>query len=474
MRDERDERDERDPTNEVDDSNDMHRYDLASDASRHDTGMVEDESQMRENSDDTSEDEEEGKSKGKAVKIGLGVGIAAIVAGGAYLFLSGGGDNDKPIAPKPIQPKHSQHEVSNTNVEKSGDQVKTVKTDDGIKKDNNSDVINIKKPSVVPDNSGNVFKNIDQGKSPVAPAPIAPTVSAPVVNSNSVPAPVAPAPTAPVDHDSMPVEKEPTSIAPSGNSIVAPAPTEEHANITDPAVPATPVINGDHSQVPSVAPVAPVDHKATPVQPAPVAPVQSAEHNDGLINVDSGDKGMIDPDDSSNDQSLNGLISKMSALSDKVNTLNGKMMIDKSDFDNLVQRVNNLEQLVEKKSMVSPCDIKESKDVKKAVISAPHTTEKAHSHLRRVKPRDSIVVVRKEGDIAYHPTRHEAPHPRKHEFSGRLKLESIVGQRVWVRSGNGMIDSYTVGDRLPNGKTIGNVDVGSGVYDENGNLILSR
>jgi hypothetical protein len=55
-----------------------------------------------------------------------------------------------------------------------------------------------------------------------------------------------------------------------------------------------------------------------------------------------------------------------------------------------------------------------------------------------------------------------------------MKLESIVGDRAWVRTSNGSIRSYSVGDVLPNGKVIGNVDSQNGVFDKSGVKVLSR
>lgn len=51
-------------------------------------------------------------------------------------------------------------------------------------------------------------------------------------------------------------------------------------------------------------------------------------------------------------------------------------------------------------------------------------------------------------------------------------LKSIMVGRVWIELPNGAIESFGIGDYLPNGNRIGNIDPDTGVFDTTGKLII--
>lgn len=56
--------------------------------------------------------------------------------------------------------------------------------------------------------------------------------------------------------------------------------------------------------------------------------------------------------------------------------------------------------------------------------------------------------------------------------SSKYTLKSIMVGRVWIGLPNGVIESFGIGDYLPNGDRIGNIDPDNGVFDTTGKLII--
>lgn len=54
----------------------------------------------------------------------------------------------------------------------------------------------------------------------------------------------------------------------------------------------------------------------------------------------------------------------------------------------------------------------------------------------------------------------------------QYSLKSIMVGRVWIELPNGTIESFGIGDYLPNGNRIGNIDPDTGVFDTTGKLII--
>lgn len=186
---------------------------------------------------------------------------------------------------------------------------------------------------------------------------------------------------------------------------------------------------------------------------------------------------------SNNDESMAVLIKELSELSNNIKEMNKtlnasqeQVLVNKADIQKLMDRVSELEKLHKdgKGNLVacqSTCNsdgaitkIAPVKEVKKKVVKKPD-----------YKPANKVQVVSKSGDLSKSKPVAAKPKATTTSTNNRtLKLESVVGDRAWVRTQDGSIRSYSINDRLPNGKVIGNVDSRTGVFDVNGHLILSK
>lgn len=465
----------------------------------------------------TAEEEGQKPKKGNAVKVIAGVGVAAVIAAGSFIFLSGGknSDNSETTASNQnnVNSEKGQSEINSNPskpVVKRTDGVNSSTTDPDLKA-----ALGQEKPPVPQNDQNTPFKDLHEGDRKTTDAPLAP----PSVDHAAPPAvtnPTAPqAPQAPTVAPT-PVAPEVTPVAP------APAPVETHTPQQDHI---TPQANGQvgSDNLPSVtqkseisapiSPAVPTENKADsekanssvdtstkvdPVSPAPntsvnpVAPIeQNTQDSNNLIGGGDSDSGMLDPSSDNGTEensasvgsdlndSVNKVISQMATLNGTVKKLNAKVdsldktiVVNRQDFDKLVQRVNDLEKVVKNGTSTGTavlCDTS-SKKVKHKATPTKHVAKRSSS---RHVSHDSISVVQKSGDLSYKEEVHYK-HRAKKSFSGKMSLESVVGNRAWVRVGNGPIRSYSIGDTLPNGKVIGNVDSVNGVYDKSGSEILSR
>lgn len=459
------------------------------------------------------EEEEEGgkKSKGNTVKIIAGVGVAAVLVVGGVIAFSGGSNepNDN------VQPTAQNSETENKSEELKNDVVKTQEGIDNSTSDPDlQSALNVKKQpevkhelpfkDVQPENNdltppapiGQVdpIAPVNQGSltppAPVGQVEVAKPIEQVDQGSLTPPAPVGqvevPKPIEQVDQGSL------TPPAPVGQ-VEAPKPIEQidHGSLTPPV----PV-----GQVEVNKPITPEQGNLTPstVDKEEVKQTENVTIENQLTDIDknkdtnggllggNNHNGMIDPSENVNvstsesdiNGSMNKILAQMNSLSENVKSLNDKVskidetiIVKKADFDKLVERVAALEKLhTNKDGKIVACTCDTNKNSEKANV----TTKKAPVKKQAYKPRDSITVVKKSGDLTNNRNRGYSAPKEVRRTGASMKLESVVGDRAWVRTSNGSIRSYSVGDILPNGKVIGNVDSQNGVFDKSGVKVLSR
>lgn len=508
-------KDEHNPTGNISDSEEQLTH--GDDRFRTET----DTQDFQEEALELEEEESEKKSNGKTVKIIAGVGVAAVLlAGGAMFALNGGDHNSNNEAP----PAKSN---DNTDVKKeTSPEKEVVKTSQGVNTSTSDpDLQNALKVKEKPEVKKELpFKDVQETKSdeltppaPVQsgeltpPAPVQNSVVPPVSNGQGELTPPVQTQVAPpvVNHGELtpPVSTDKKELTdpntanaqltpPVQTPVVAP-PVVDHGELTPPVDTSTKEVDNSALSQPKVNTVAPIesnvktDGKDLKSDDQSIPLINDKDNGGKLIGDDQG--GMIDPSEdatkpvvSSGSSDLNGsmdkILSQMNSLSENVKSLNDKVskidetvIVKKADFDKLVERVTALENLHKDSNgliVACPCD-PSKKEVKKDSVVKKEVKKESNVRKHNYKPRDSITVVKKTGDLSVHKER-TYTHKEVRRTGASMKLESVVGDRAWVRTGNGTIRSYSVGDVLPNGKVIGNVDSQNGVYDKNGVKVLSR
>jgi len=270
-------------------------------------------------------------------------------------------------------------------------------------------------------------------------------------------------------------------VAPEVNQPSATAPDLSAAPATTQAPVATP---DDSATTEGSAPDLSGTAPATDVAPLPPVGQQSS-----TAPVQSPTPAAISQGNSDDlNSSIKTLIQKMDGLSGSIESLNNMIgdtndRIDKTNtnVDNLTKRVDKLEELLKdgKPVVVTKTVSETSKAVKKsvapvkktkAVVKKKRTSGVSNAHYNSVEIIDE--------DASYRPVKHsyKAKKVSSGASSARLgggyKLQSVVTDRIWVKHPNGTTSTYGVGDRLPNGHTVGTIDPDNGVFDTNGKLLL--
>lgn len=486
-------KDEHNPTGNISDSEEQLTH--GDDRFRTET----DTQDFQEEALELEEEESEKKSNGKTVKIIAGVGVAAVLlAGGAMFALNGGDHNSNNEAP----PAKSN---DNTDVKKeTSPEKEVVKTSQGVNTSTSDpDLQNALKVKEKPEVKKELpFKDVQEDKSDelTPPAPVqGGELTPPAPVQNSVVPPVSSGQgelTPPVQTQVAPPVVNHGELTPPVQTQVAPS-IVDHGELTPPVDTSTKEVDNSALSQPKVNTVAPIESNVKPDEKdlksddQSIPLINDKDNGGKLIGDDQG--GMIDPSEdatkpvvSSDSSDLNGsmdkILSQMNSLSENVKSLNDKVskidetvIVKKADFDKLVERVTALENLHKDSNgliVACPCD-PSKKEVKKDSVVKKEVKKESNVRKHSYKPRDSITVVKKTGDLSVHKER-TYTHKEVRRTGASMKLESVVGDRAWVRTGNGTIRSYSVGDVLPNGKVIGNVDSQNGVYDKNGVKVLSR
>lgn len=486
-------KDEHNPTGNISDSEEQLTH--GDDRFRTET----DTQDFQEEALELEEEESEKKSNGKTVKIIAGVGVAAVLlAGGAMFALNGGDHNSNNEAP----PAKSN---DNTDVKKeTSPEKEVVKTSQGVNTSTSDpDLQNALKVKEKPEVKKELpFKDVQEDKADelTPPAPVqGGELTPPAPVQNSVVPPVSSGQgelTPPVQTQVAPPVVNHGELTPPVQTQVAPS-IVDHGELTPPVDTSTKEVDNSALSQPKVNTVAPIESNVKPDEKdlksddQSIPLINDKDNGGKLIGDDQG--GMIDPSEdatkpvvSSDSSDLNGsmdkILSQMNSLSENVKSLNDKVskidetvIVKKADFDKLVERVTALENLHKDSNgliVACPCD-PSKKEVKKDSVVKKEVKKESNVRKHSYKPRDSITVVKKTGDLSVHKER-TYTHKEVRRTGASMKLESVVGDRAWVRTGNGTIRSYSVGDVLPNGKVIGNVDSQNGVYDKNGVKVLSR
>lgn len=456
----RDNEENKTETNDFSNSEDLHldKYEgQSADSDTHD--YQQDDSVLEEDEDDLR-NAKKGSSK-KLILAGVGVAAVALIGGGLYLTL------DEEEVVQPTQSKEKT--VEKTNSEQLNNEIKvpeTIQINEGMqevqKSESNND-FNIE-PPVVPQQEV-IFKDMEK------PVEEVKKVEVPLVD------PV-------IEKTETPKVIEQAVVPPVVNPVIEPV-------------------------LPNVAEKTP--EVINPVVPDIVEPVKNITEENSVIDisepVEKEDTGLIDLDNKeSNDlidpnfetleastelnESIGLLIKEMSNVSNNIqdlnkslNGMNEQILVNKSDIESLMKRVEDLEKLHKDKdgnmvSCVSAC----SSDGKVALVapiqkvkSTPDVSKKVVKKPIYKKPANKIEVVSKSGDLSKSTnSKPKQVQKAKTGTSQAIKLESVVGDRAWVRTQNGSIKSYGINDILPNGKKIGNIDSSSGVFDVNGHLVLTR
>lgn len=420
------------------------------------------------------EEEDEVPKKGKSgkSKLLLGIGAVAAVAAVGYGAMIAFSDDEVEV------PQQSTQEKENTkaNSEKVSENSGKIKIDESLPEIKKAPVesldinVNVEPPKV--EIQENIFKDV-QKREPVET--IVPPVQSniPVIVEPTVEVPVAP-------------------IVPEVNQgLIAPVET------VSPVIPTPDITNETVVKEEVVAPV--INNEAINTMPINV---ENGSEN-ALIDPDLGtgsvntSNGMIDPDFNQEGQSveintdlnnsIESLIKEMKGVSGNIQSLNNNLsdmnkqvLVNKSDIEKLIKRVEELEKLHRDKegnmiSCVSTCN-SDGKVAPVVLKDKPKAADKKVVKKPVYKPANKIEVVSKKGDLSGSKSAKPASknNVQKSNQNAVVKLESIVGDRAWVRTQNGAIRSYGIGDTLPNGKKIGNIESRSGVFDTNGRMILSR
>lgn len=271
--------------------------------------------------------------------------------------------------------------------------------------------------------------------------------------------------------DVAPEATQPSATAPDLSAAPAttqtPATTQDEAAATESS---TPDLSGT-APATDVAPLPPVGQQSStaPVQsPAPVAISQG-----NTDDLNSSIKTLI--------QKMDGLSGSIESLNNMIGDTNDRIDKTNTNVDNLTKRVDKLEELLKdgkpvvaaKAASEAPKAVKKSvAPVKKtkAVVKKKRSSGVSNAHYNSVEIIDE--------DASYRPVKHtyKAKKTSSASSSARLgggyKLQSVISDRIWVKHPNGTTSTYGVGDRLPNGHTVGTIDPDNGVFDTNGKLLL--
>lgn len=395
-------------------------------------------------------------SKSKKVAIIAGVGVAVIVAGGAFMMLSG---DETPT------PTHTQSETKNSVI-------------DEPQNEPSSDIVKTKEQPIINDvDLSNEIKMTQEKTIEEIPVPFKDIqldsqhkIDQETLNPNTVgqgeltpPNPIEQGvltPTSPVGEITPTTPVEQTALTPQtpvGQVDITPPAHFEQGELNQP------VKTGNDDLI-----------------------IEQSGVNSGLIE----EPGLISPEEVlsvENNEDLNAsmqnILSKMNSISsnvkeinDKINTINDKITVGKEDFDKLVARVAELEKLTkEQNNKALSCLCSNGKQENKAVSPAKVTQKSTlNKEKTKYKPKDSVSVVKRTGDLQNEVKTVKRTASKGQNYGSNVKLESIVGDRAWVRVNGGSIKSYGIGDTLPNGKVIGNINSSNGVFDKSGIKILSR
>lgn len=468
--------DNKEPTGNLRDSEDHNysQYD-ADQKDDSDTQFYEQESSVLEES---PENHGNPKKNGKLKWILGGVGAAIVVAGGVAVLL---GEED-PIDDVPVETQNKNNVVT----PKGESQKETILIDENsAEKDPLMIDLTPAQPKEEPKQE-NIFKDIDK----TATVEVPPLVE----------------PVKPIEHQQVaPI----TPVEPTAPHVTPIVPIEPVVPV-EPVKPVEPIAPVE--TIPSVGQETVVDETASITLPNVTEQAKETitidqPSSSGLIdpdnnNITSGTSGLIEPNFDEKNIDVNGdmnetitaLISEMSNVSTNIKNLNTNLksideqvVVNKADIVKLQERVAALEKLhFDKNGALIPCASVCNGDGGKvlpvSINNGNADKGKTSTATKKVvrKPVNRIDVVSKKGDLENTKTtsntnsnRNKANATRSSQGSA-VKLESIVGNRAWVRSSNGSIKSYGIGDTLPNGKKIGNIETRNGVFDTNGHLILTR
>lgn len=280
---------------------------------------------------------------------------------------------------------------------------------------------------------------------------------------------VTPEATAP-DLSATPATTQPAATAPDLSHT--PAATQPEVKTEDSVKneEATPDLSGT-APATDVAPLPPVGQQTS------TAPVQSSTSSvisqGNTEDLNSSIKTLI--------QKMDGLSGSIESLNNMIGDTNDRIDKTNTNVDNLTKRVDKLEELLKdgKPVVVTKTVSEATKAVKKSVAPVKKTkavVKKKRSSGVSNAHYNSVEII--DEDASYRPVKHtyKAKKVSSGSSSARLgggyKLQSVISDRIWVKHPNGTTSTYGVGDRLPNGHTVGTIDPDNGVFDTNGKLLL--
>lgn len=184
--------------------------------------------------------------------------------------------------------------------------------------------------------------------------------------------------------------------------------------------------------------------------------------------------------------SIQALIVKMDGLSTSIESVNNMIGDTNDRIDKTNTKVDELEKRIDKLEGASKNDkaLLSTKSDDKNVTATKPVVKKASkavvkkkrvSHAATSSRYNSVEIIDEDASRTYRKS-YSAPKKSASVSNARLgggyTLQSVVTDRAWVKHPNGTTSTYGVGDRLPNGHTVGSIDPDNGVYDTNGKLVL--